>query len=425
MELFLLGSVLFIGLVIGLPLPFTLLAASLAALLNIGFLPLTVMPQRLVAGIDSFAFMAIPFFVLIGLIMNAGGLTQRLIDLANAMIGFIRGGLALVNVLTSLFFGSISGSATADTAAIGSVMIPAMKREGYDGGFSVAVTACSSTLAPILPPSITLVLYGIIAQVSMVDLFLAAYVPGLMLGAGLLLVTYIIAKRRNYPIHERSSLHKVAVAIKRSAWAMALPVLLIGGILGGVFTVTEAAGVGVVYSLFVSLFIYRELKFRQLPELLYSASIRVGGLMSVAASALVYAWVLSYLQVPQAIASSLLGISENTLVLLLLLNVLFLSVGMFMEAKSAMLILLPVLIPILPEMGIDLIHFGVIVVFNLLIGLITPPVGLCLNLAAKLGNEPLSNAIVASLPFLGVMLIILMIITYVPATVMWLPGLFQ
>jgi C4-dicarboxylate transporter, DctM subunit len=425
MEVFWLISLLLAGLFIGLPLPFSLLIASIVSLVSIGFLPLTVIPQRLVAGIDSFAFMAIPFFILVGGVMNAGGITQRLVDFANSLVGFITGGLALVNVMTSMLFGSISGSATADTSAVGSVMIPAMKREKYDPAFTVALTACSSCAGPIIPPSITLILYGIIANVSIAQLFLAGYVPGLMLCVGLMGVTYIIAKKRGYPIHERSSLAKLAASFRRAIWALALPVILMGGILSGIFTVTEAAGVAVVYALFVAIVVHRELHLRDLPRILFEASIRIGALMTVAAAALAFAWMLSYLQIPQALANHILALTDNVLLILLMLNILFLLVGMIMEAKSAMLILLPVLIPILPDFGIDPIHFGVIVVFNLLLGLVTPPVGLCLNLAAKIGDVPLNQAFVAALPFLGVMLVVLMIITYVPEVVMWAPRLLR
>ncbi|MCF3934568.1 TRAP transporter large permease [Acuticoccus sp. M5D2P5] len=423
MELAILVLTLVVTLVIGLPLPMCLAGASLAALLAIGDLPLGMIPQRFVAGINSFAFMAIPFFLLVGQIMNEAGITKRIIAFSNALVGSLPGGLAQVNVLSSMFFGGISGSATADTASIGSIMIPAMKREGYSGPFTVALTACSSTCGPIIPPSITLILYGIIAEVSITQLFLGGYVPGLMLGLGFLIMTYVISKRRNYPVYARASLSEIGRTARSASWAIVLPFLIIGGLLLGFFTVTEAAAVAVVYSLFVGIFIYRDLSIAALPRILFETAVRVGALMTVAAGALVFAWVLTILEAPQMVAEWIFAISTNTIIILLLLNILFLVIGMFMEAKAAMLILLPVILPVLPELGIDPIHFGVVVVFNLLVGLVTPPVGLCLNLAAKIGDVPLNKAAAAALPFIAVQLIVLFLITYIPGLVLWLPEL--
>lgn len=425
MELTILVATLVVTLVIGLPLPMCLVGASLAAMVAIGDLPLGMIPQRFVAGINSFAFMAIPFFLLVGQVMNESGITRRIIAFSNALVGPMPGGLAQVNVVSSMFFGGISGSATADTASIGSIMIPAMKREGYSGPFTVALTACSSTCGPIIPPSITLILYGIIAEVSITKLFLAGYVPGLMLGIGLLIMSYIISKRRNYPVYARPSLRELWRTALGASWAIVLPFLIIGGLLFGLFTVTEAAAVAAVYALFVGLFVYRDLKFTALPRILFETAIRVGALMTVAAGALVFAWVLTILEVPQMVAEWIFTFSTDKIVILLLLNLLFLTIGMFMEAKAAMLILLPVILPVLPEVGIDPIHFGVVVVFNLLVGLVTPPVGLCLNLAAKIGDVPLNQAAVAALPFIAVQLVVLLLITYIPGLVLWLPALIQ
>ena len=411
-------------LAIGFPLPFSLGSAALAGLLamNEG-IPLEVIPQRFVAGIDSFAFMAIPFFLLVGELMNAAGITQRIIRFSNALVGHLPGGLAQVNVVSSMFFGGISGSATADTSSIGSIIIPSMIKEGYDADFSVALTATSSTCGPIIPPSILLVLYGVIANVSITKLFLAGYTPGLMLGISLMLVSYLISKRRGYPVYTRSNRRELWLAFKSASFAIFLPVLIIGGMLTGVFTVTEAAGVAVVYALFVGLFIYRDLKFTKIHVVLGRAMIKVGTLMTVAAAALIFAWVLTILQVPQSMTVAIFKITDNPLIILLLLNILFLFIGTFMEAKAAMLILLPVLLPIIPELGIDPIHFGVVIIFNLLIGLVTPPVGLCLNLAAKIGEVRMDKAAIAAVPLIGVMLVVLLLITYFPVLIMWLPNI--
>ena len=422
MALTVLVVTLIVLLIIGLPLPYSLGGAAVAGLLamNEG-IPLTVIPQRFVAGIDSFAFMAIPFFLLLGELMNAAGITRRIIRLSNALVGHLPGGLAQVNVVSSMFFGGISGSATADTASIGSILIPAMKKEGYPAGFSVALTAASSTAGPIIPPSILLVLYGVIANVSITNLFLAGYVPGVMLCVGLMGLSYFLARRNGYPVHSRASLSESLIALKESAFAAFMPFLIIGGMLLGVFTVTEAGGVSVVYGLFVGIFIYGDLKVRDLPAVLSTAMIKVGTLMTVAAAALIFAWVLTILQVPQQLAGAIFSITRDPLLILLMLNVLFLVVGMFMEAKAAMLILLPVILPLLPKVGIDPTHFGIVIVFNLLIGLVTPPVGLCLNLAAKIGDVRIDKAALAALPMILLMLAVLLIVTYVPDLVLWLP----
>lgn len=424
MELWVLFGTLVITLIIGLPLPFSMGIASVAALMVMDLgIPLVVVPQRMIAGIDNFAFMAIPFFLLVGELMNTAGITQRIINLSNALVGHIAGCLAQVNVVSSMFFGGMSGSSTADTASIGSILIPAMKKEGYDADFSVALTATSACCGPLIPPSIGMILYGVIANVSVTKLFLAGYVPGLMLGFGLLLTSYLISKKRGYPTHPRASVSQIWTAFTGSVWAAALPFLIIIGLLSGIFTVTEAACVAVVYTLFVGLVVYRELRVRDLPGIFMVATVKCGTMMSVAAAALIFAWVLTVLEVPQALATAILGVSENKYVILLLLNVFFLFIGTFMEPKASMLILLPVLLPVVPEFGIDLIHFGIIFIFNALIGLITPPVGIVLNLAAKIGGVSIDKAAIASLPFLGTMLLILMIITYVPAIILWLPGL--
>lgn len=422
MEIALLVGSLVVMLLIGLPLPVSLAGSSILALYALD-IPLTVFPQRFIAGVNSFTFMAIPFFLLVGQLMNSAGITERIIKFSNAAVGFLPGGLAQVNVVSSMFFGGISGSATADTASIGSIMIPAMKKEGFDADFSVAITATSATCGPIIPPSITLILYGIIAQVSITDLFIGGYVPGFMLGIGLAIVTHIVSVRRGYPVHGRPSIRGLSEGFVSAAWALFLPVLIIGGLLGGLFTVTEAAAVAVIYALFIGFAIYRDLRLTQLPAILWETAIRVGSLMTVAAAALVFAWVLTVLEVPQALAGWIFEFTTNPLLILLMFNILFLAVGMVMEAKAAMLILLPVILPVLPEVGIDLVHFGVVVVFNLLVGLVTPPVGLCLNLAAKIGDVSLNRAARAAMPFIGVQLLVLLLITYIPGLILWLPGL--
>lgn len=422
MELVILFSLMLVTLVTGLPLPFSLGVSSLVTLVTMG-VPLTIVPQRLVAGMDSFAFLAIPFFLLVGEVMNAGGLTSRIIQFSNALVGHLHGGLAQITVVASMFFGGISGSATADLSAIGSILIPSMKKEGYDADFAVAVTSTAATCGPIIPPSITMIIYGILANVSITQLFLGGYVPGIMMGLSFMVVVRFIAKRRNYPLYDKASVRQRLLVTREAGWAVVLPFIILGGLLSGVFTVTEAAGVSAVYAIFISFVIYRDLRLSDMPRILVTTSTRSGVLMTVAASALIFAWVLSYLEVPQVIAEAIFSVTRDKNVILFLLNVLFLIVGCFMEAKASMLILLPVILPVLPKVGIDLIHFGVVVTFNLLIGLITPPVGLCLSLGAKIGDVPLGRAAVAAIPFVMVQLVILFLITYIPGLILWLPRL--
>lgn len=426
MEVAVLFLALVFLLIIGFPLPFSMGTAALLGLLamNDG-IPLTVVAQRFVAGIDSFAFMAIPFFLLVGELMNAAGITQRIIRFSNALVGHLPGGLGQVNVVASMFFGGISGSATADTSSIGSIMIPSMVKEGYDKDFSVALTSCSSICGPIIPPSILLVLYGVIANCSITSLFLGGYIPGLLLGAGLMLVTYFISKRRAYPIYARANVRELLAAFKSASFAVFLPFLIIGGMLSGIFTVTEAAGVAVVYAIIVGLFIYGDLKLSEIPQVLSRSMIKIGTLMTVAASALIFAWVLTVMEVPQRMTAAIFTVTDNPVNILMLLNVLFLLIGMFMEAKAAMLILLPVILPVIPEVGINVIHFGLVIVFNLCIGLVTPPIGLCLNLGAKIGDVSIDKAAKASLPFLAVMIAVLLLITYFPAMILWLPEMMK
>jgi len=418
-------SVIFIlGLIIGLPLPFTMGTSAMAALLVMDKIPLVIIPQRLVSGINSFSLLAIPLFVLIGNIMSSTGITKRLVRFSNSLVGHITGGLALVNILASMFFAGVSGSATADTASIGSVLIPSMVENGYDADYSVAVTASSSCCGPVIPPSITMVIYGVIAGVSITDLFLGGYIPGIAMGFGLMIPAYIIAKKRHYPKSEGFRVIEMWLSFKSAFWALILPFIIIGGILTGVFTVTESAAIAAVYTIFISLFIYRDLTFKNLLQIMFKTAIQISALMTVAASALIFTWVITILQIPQVITETIFKITDNPFLILFLINILLLIIGTFMEAKSAMFILVPMLMPMIKAVGIDPVHFGVIVVFNLMIGLVTPPVGLCLNLSAKIANISLGKSAIAVLPFLGVQLIILFIITYIPATVLFIPSLF-
>ena len=409
---------------IGIPIAVSLGISSLVFLVLEVKVPLAILVQRIFGGIDSFPLMAIPFFVLAGAAMNAGGITDRIVSFSNSVIGWVRGGLALINILASMLFGGISGSAVADTSSIGGVLIPAMKKEGYEADFAAAVTAFSSGLGPIIPPSITMIVYGVITGTSISRLFLAGAVPGILFGLGLLIFTYFIAVKRKYPRHRRVGYREFFRSLKDVIWALLMPVIIIGGILSGIFTVTEAAAVAAVYSLLVGIFIYRELNsFRKLYETLYSSAMIVASIMILIGCAQVYSWLLVIYRVPQLLTAAILSITDNPLVVLALINVTMLVVGMFVEANAAMILFVPILFPMAGQFGIDPIHLGIILVFNLCLGLVTPPVGLCISLASKIADVPLHKAVKATIPFMSVGFAVLLVITYIPKLVLFLPTL--
>ncbi|WP_221567040.1 TRAP transporter large permease [Alkalihalobacillus sp. TS-13] len=409
---------------LGVPIAFSLGLSSLIYILMVD-IPLNIIPQKMFEGINSFVLLCIPGFILAGNLMNAGGITERIITFTNNLIGHIRGGLGLANVGSSMGFAGISGTALADTASIGSVLIPAMKKEGYGAPFSVAVTSSSSTIGPIIPPSLPMIIVGTLATVSIGDLFLAGTIPGILLGIGLMIVTYIISVKRKYPKGERQKLPTIVKSFWGAFWALMMTVVILFGILSGYFTPTEASIVAVVYALLVGMFIYRDLKVHQLPKILLDSMVSTAGIMVLVGFANLFGWVLVSEQIPQLVADTILSISENPIIVILLLNLLLLFVGTFMETIAALVILFPVLLPVAAQIGMDPVHFGVMMVLNLMIGLSTPPVGVCLFVASSIGKVPIGRASVALLPFLGVSLVVLLLVSFVPQLTMYLPSLFD
>ncbi len=420
--------ILFISFIVliflGIPIAFSLGISSLIYILMVD-IPLSIVPQKMFEGINSFVLLCIPGFILAGNLMNAGGITERIIAFTNNLIGHIRGGLGLANVGSSMGFAGISGTALADTASIGSVLIPAMKKEGYDAPFSVAVTSSSSTIGPIIPPSLPMIIVGTLATVSIGDLFLAGTIPGILLGIGLMIVTYFISVKRKYPKGERQKLTTIVKSFWGAFWALMMTLVILFGILSGYFTPTEASIVAVVYALLVGLFIYRDLKVHQLPKILLDSMVSTAGIMVLVGFANLFGWVLVSEQIPQLVADTILSISENPIVVILLLNLLLLFVGTFMETIAALVILFPVLMPVAIQVGMDPVHFGVMMVLNLMIGLSTPPVGVCLFVASSIGKVSIGRASVALLPFLGVSLVVLLLVSFVPQLTMYLPSLFD
>lgn len=421
-------AILFISFLVmiflGVPIAFSLGLSSLIYLLT-SDISLSVIPQKMFGGINSFTLLCIPGFILAGNLMNAAGITKRIIDFTNNVVGHIRGGLGLANVGASMGFAGISGTALADTASLGSVLIPSMKKEGYSGPFSVAVTSSSSTIGPIIPPSLPMIILGTLATISIGDLFIAGVIPGILLGAGLMIVTYIISVKRQYPRGERKSFGVIFKSFWGAIWALVMIVVILYGILGGLFTPTEASIVAVVYAMFVGLFIYKDLKVGQIPKVILDSVIEASHIMILVGFANLFAWILISEQIPQLIADLILSISENPIIVILLINLLLLFVGMFLETIAAIVILFPVLLPVGMEIGMDPIHFGVMMVLNLMIGLSTPPLGVCLFVASSIGKVPIGRASVALLPFIGVMLVVLLLVAFVPQLTLFLPNLFD
>jgi tripartite ATP-independent transporter DctM subunit len=410
---------------IGVPIAFAMGIASLLAIMAHGGLPFSLLAQRALVGADSYALLAIPFFILAGNLMNYGGITSRLVDFANAVVGRFRGGLAQTTVLSTMLFSGISGSAVADATALGKVLIPAMKKQGYSAPFAGALMAASSVNGPIIPPSIPMVIYGLSVGkgVSIAALFLGGVVPGLLLGLSLMGMAYYISVKRNYPVFEQVPWRAIPRRAMPALWAIMMPVIILVGVTGGIFTVTESAAVAVLYAAFIGLVVYRELKIQDLVSILVQTALDSALVMFIIALASGFGYLMAISGLPRDIAAWISSVSTNPYVILLLINVLLLIVGCFMEAIAAMLILIPVLIPIVQAAGIDLIHFGLIMVFNLMLGLLTPPVGILLYICANFAEIKLEDEVMAVLPFLAMGLLILLLITYFPMLVLWLPNL--
>ncbi|MFH2129652.1 MAG: TRAP transporter large permease [bacterium] len=421
----LLLSLFFLLTAIGLPLGFMLGLTALAGFEKLGNpVYLTMLSQRFFSAMNSYTFLALPLFLLAGDIMNKVGLTERIISFANVFFGRLRGGLAQVNIATSILFGGISGSAVADTAALGSVFIPAMVKEGYGRGFSAAVTASSSIIAPIIPPSIIMVIYGGIMGVSIAGLFAAGIVPGLMIGVGLMILTRFISKKRNYPKHDIPiTVPLVIKEFKQAFWALLMPLIIMGGILGGIFTPTEAAAVSVAYALFLGLVVYRNLSLKDLYELFYKNAAMLGVIILILSSASVLGWLLAIEKLPEKIAIAFISITENKYLILLLINVLLIVVGMLMDTTASLIILGPILAPLAIQVGVDPLHFGIMMCVNLNIALITPPMGGCLFTAMVVGNVSFGRIVRSLWPFILVELAVLFLIVYIPPLTMFVPRL--
>lgn len=420
--------VVFFGLLLlNVPITFSIGLATLATMLvSVDFAPaVTTMAQRMAGGINSFALLAIPFFILSGLIMGRGGIAKRLIECAMALIGMLPGGLALVNVVSCMFFGAISGSAVAATSAIGSFMLPEMKKQGYDINYSAAVTASAATTGMLIPPSNILIVYAIASGgVSIAALFVAGYLPGILLGLALMTVCAGYAKLKGYPVGARLPLKLVLQKIAAALPSLFMIFLVIGGIIGGIFTATEAGAIAVIYSLVLAVGIYREVKVSELSGIMMKAAETTAIVLALIATSSAMSWILSYEQIPQTISAAMLTISENPLLILLMINLILLIVGAFMDMTPAVLIFTPIFLPVAVELGMSPLHFGIMMVLNLSIGLVSPPVGSVLFVSCAIAKTKIEAIIKPMLPMYLAMFVVLMLVTYIPAISEFLPALF-
>jgi len=412
-----------LGLVLlAMPVAFALGVVAVGWLLLQGA-PMITAPQRLMAGVDSFPLLAVPFFILAGNLMNTSGVTDRIYGFANALVGHFRGGLGHVNVVGSIIFSGMSGSAVADAGGLGALEIKAMTKEGYPREFAGALTAASCVVGPIIPPSIPLVVYAVIANVSVGRLFLGGILPGLIIGLALMAYVWWVAGREGFPRGRRFSWAERGRAFAHAFLPLLTPVIILGGIFGGVVTATEAAAVAALYALVLGVVVYRELGWRDLVRVMRESMNTTAVVGFIVAAATLFNWVLTRERVPQQVAELLLGVSDDPLVMLLLINLLLLFLGMFMEALAIMVLTVPVLMPVISALGIDPVHFGLVLTLNLMIGLLTPPMGIGLFVVSKVGGIPFERLTLAVLPFFVPLLAALAVITVFPQTVLFLPDL--
>ena len=418
-----LGIVLAVLLVLSVPIAMSLGLASLSAILVMSTDFLIFLPQKFISGIDSFTLLAIPLFILAGTIMGEGGIAHRIIDLAMVFVGRLRGGLGMVTIVSTMFFSGVCGSASADTAAIGSVTIPAMKKKKYPGPFATAIIAAAGGTSQLVPPSIDLIIIGVVANISIGGLFAAGFLPGLVNGISLMLLVYFFARRMNLPLEPKINLFEKIKIVWRGSLAILMVIIILGGILGGVFTPTEASSIAVIYGFVVSFFIYKELELKDIPKVLLRTSELTGIVFLVLGMASVFSFVLTFERIPHAIADSIKIYADNWIIFVLFLNILFFLLGMIMDALPALIILMPILVPVGVSLGMNPIHIGILVQANVGISLISPPVGVCLYVACGLSKEPIENVIKALIPFYIVLVGTVLIISYIPEIALYIPRL--
>ncbi|MBU5312597.1 TRAP transporter large permease subunit [Tissierella carlieri] len=398
------------------------IAMSLASVLALSFftpIPMEVVAQRMFSGIDKFSLMAVPFFILAANVMKGGGISKRILNLASKLVGHLTGGLAIAVVISCMFFGAVSGSSPATVVAIGGLMLPELLKGGYGEKFSLGLITSSPAVAVIIPPSIGMIVYGTVTGVSVGDLFIGGIGPGIVWGLVVIAYCYFIAKKDKVPVQEKASLKEILIAFKEAAWALGVPFIIIGGIYGGIFTPTESAVVASVYAIFVAIFIYKQLDFKGLLDESIDAAVGTAQVMILLAAASIFSWILTRQQIPQALAEGLIAITNSKVTILLMMNIILLVAGMFIDPASATTILAPLFLPLAINYGIDPIHLGIIMVVNGAIGMFTPPFGLNLFVATGVSKEPVSKIISGIVPFVILSLITMAIVTYVPQVTMF------
>ncbi len=414
---------LFILFLLNTPIALAIGIASLVTLFFQSDFSLMIVIQRLFGGADSFHLMAVPLFMFAGVIMAAGGVSKRLIDLANALVGWLPGGLAAVTIVSAMFFAGISGSAAADTAAVGAILIPAMKESGYRSEFAAAVQASGGSIGVIIPPSIPMIIFGYLTGASIGRLFAGGILPGLLIGGSLIAVATYISKKNGYTLQSNFSLAKLISAFKQGLLPLGAPLIILGGILSGVFTATESAAVAVFYGLILGIFVYKEIELKRLGPLFTEGAIASAVVMFIITSASVFGWLAAIEDIPAQLAGTLLQLTDNKIFLLLLINLILLIAGTFIETTAALILLVPLIAAMQPTLDIDLVHLGIIVVTNLAIGMLTPPMGICLIVSSSISGDRITAVARAVAPFLGILLIDLLIITFYPPLTTFLADL--
>lgn len=405
------------------PIAIAIGVASVVAVLVQGDFDLMMVAQRMYSGTDSFHLMAVPLFMFTGTIMEAGGISQRIIDFANELVGWLPGGLAAVTIVSAMFFAGISGSAAADAAAVGAILIPAMKKSGYDSDFAAAVQASGGSIGVVIPPSIPMIIFGFLTGASIGRLFAAGILPGILIGISLICVATFISWKKGYATTTTFSAVGTWKAFIRSLLALGAPVIILGGILFGIFTATESAAIAVVYALIVGMFIYRKISVKDLAPLFIRGAITSAIVMFIISTASIFSWIAAIEDIPAQLAGTLLDISSNPIILLLLINVILLIAGTFIETTAALILLVPMITAMVPALGIDIIQLGVIVVTNLAIGMLTPPMGICLIVSCSISHDSVADISKRIIPFLGILIVDLLIITFYPPLTMWMANL--